>query len=109
MTGCAGSSTFSSLVFGLYSAKPIHANPTIPPTTAITCISIIHNATLLTSNTVPTKPARIACLCCVVFVDGLSFLSVASPSKHTTKEELSVAFGLSIEEFWAFLVFSNVS
>jgi hypothetical protein len=65
--------TSPSLVLGfktLHNAKPIHTSPTIPPTTAMTYIPKAQDTT--TNNAVPAPPAMIACLCCVVFVDGFS-------------------------------------
>ena len=94
---CSTSSTFSSFVFGfmvLYNTKLTQANPTIPLITAITCISRMYNATLATNNAVPTKPARIACLCCVVLVDD--FYSTASHGFISVEEGSLEALGVSV-------------
>ncbi|QTP61611.1 MULTISPECIES: hypothetical protein [unclassified Wolbachia] len=94
----------------LYSAKPIHANPTIPTTAATTGIFMIYNATQFTNNTAPTLPNMIACLCCSAFADR--FLSAASPLKHGSAEDglsaLSTEVGSTVVSTCAFSLFSHI-
>ncbi len=64
-----------------------------------------------TNNAAPTLPAMIARLCCITFVDGLSFSSVAS--KYGSAEDglasLSTEVGSTVvESFWAFSLLSNI-